>query len=93
MARTTEHVVAIGTSTGGTQALEEVLSALPRVAPGMVIVQHMPEKFTAAFAARLDSICEVEVREARSGDRVTQGRAFFSDALEYDEGAVVGSVR
>ena len=78
MARTTERVVAIGTSTGGTQALEEVLTTLPRVCPGMVIVQHMPEKFTAAFAARLDSLCEIEVREARHNDRVVPGRALIA---------------
>lgn len=76
--QTTERVVAIGTSTGGTQALEEVLSSLPRVCPGMVIVQHMPEKFTAAFAARLNTISRVEVREARSGDRVLPGRALIA---------------
>jgi two-component system chemotaxis response regulator CheB len=78
MARTTEHVVAIGTSTGGTQALEEVLTALPRVSPGLVIVQHMPEKFTAAFAARLNSLCQVEVKEAATGDRVVPGRALIA---------------
>ena len=58
-----EHVVAIGTSTGGTQALEAVLSALPVASPGIVIVQHMPEKFTTAFAQRLDGLCRIEVRE------------------------------
>jgi len=78
LSRTTERVVAIGTSTGGTQALEEVLSALPRVSPGIVIVQHMPEKFTAAFAARLDSICRIAVKEAQHGDRVTPGRALIA---------------
>jgi two-component system chemotaxis response regulator CheB len=78
MARTTERVVAIGTSTGGTQALEQVLTALPRVSPGIVIVQHMPEKFTAAFAARLDSLCEINVREAQNGDRVIPGRALIA---------------
>jgi two-component system chemotaxis response regulator CheB len=78
MAQTTERVVAIGTSTGGTQALEEVLTSLPRVSPGIVIVQHMPEKFTAAFAARLDSLCEIEVREARNNDRVVPGRALIA---------------
>ena len=76
--RTTERVVAIGTSTGGTLALEEVLTALPRVTPGIVIVQHMPEKFTAAFAARLNGLCQIEVREARHGDRVLQGRALIA---------------
>jgi two-component system chemotaxis response regulator CheB len=75
---TTDRIVAIGTSTGGTQALEAVLSALPRVTPGIVVVQHMPEKFTTAFAERLDSICQVEVREAREGDRVITGRALVA---------------
>jgi len=75
---TTQRVVAIGTSTGGTQALEVVLSALPRVSPGIVVVQHMPEKFTTAFAARLDRVCEVEVREAEDGDRVLPGRALIA---------------
>lgn len=78
MTQTTERVVAIGTSTGGTQALEEVLTALPRVSPGIVIVQHMPEKFTAAFAARLDSLCKITVKEAENNDRVVQGRALIA---------------
>jgi two-component system chemotaxis response regulator CheB len=78
MTQTTERVVAIGTSTGGTQALEEVLTTLPRVSPGIVIVQHMPEKFTAAFAARLNGLCEIEVREAQNNDRVMQGRALIA---------------
>ena len=78
MARTTDMVVAIGTSTGGTQALETVLAALPRVCPGIVAVQHMPEKFTEAFARRLDSVCQVEVREAKSGDRVMPGRVLIA---------------
>jgi two-component system chemotaxis response regulator CheB len=78
MTQTTERVVAVGTSTGGTQALEEVLTALPRVCPGIVIVQHMPEKFTAAFAARLDGLCQIAVREAQHGDRVVPGRALIA---------------
>jgi len=78
MAETTERVVAIGTSTGGTQALETVLTALPQVSPGIVIVQHMPEKFTGAFAARLNDLCRIEVREARSGDRVLPGLALIA---------------
>lgn len=78
LTQTTERIVAIGTSTGGTQALETVLTALPRVSPGIVIVQHMPEKFTASFAARLDAVCEIEVREARNGDRVMPGRALIA---------------
>jgi two-component system chemotaxis response regulator CheB len=76
--KTTERVVTIGTSTGGTLALEEVLTALPRVTPGIVIVQHMPEKFTAAFAERLNKICQLEVKEARHGDRVLPGRALIA---------------
>ncbi|HJV50207.1 MAG TPA: chemotaxis response regulator protein-glutamate methylesterase [Noviherbaspirillum sp.] len=78
MTQTTERVVAIGTSTGGTQALEEVLTALPRVSPGIVIVQHMPEKFTAAFAERLNSICQIDVKEAQNNDRVLPGRALIA---------------
>ncbi|NQD79795.1 protein-glutamate methylesterase/protein-glutamine glutaminase [Phytopseudomonas seleniipraecipitans] len=78
MARTTERVVAIGTSTGGTQALEYILTRLPRVCPALVIVQHMPERFTAAFAERLNGLCELEVLEARHGDRVVPGRALIA---------------
>lgn len=78
LAKTTERIVAIGTSTGGTQALETVLTALPRVCPGMVIVQHMPEKFTAAFADRLNSLCRIEVKEAQNNDRVMPGRALIA---------------
>jgi len=78
MAVTTETFSAIGTSTGGTQALEFVLAALPRTCPGLVVVQHMPEQFTAAFAERLNTICEIEVREARTGDRVLAGRALIA---------------
>ncbi|MDZ4194440.1 MAG: chemotaxis response regulator protein-glutamate methylesterase [Pseudomonas sp.] len=78
MAHTTERVVAIGTSTGGTQALEHILTALPRVCPGIIIVQHMPERFTAAFAERLNGLCQIEVLEARHGDRVMPGRALIA---------------
>jgi len=78
MAQTTERVVAMGTSTGGTQALEAVLTALPRVSPGIVIVQHMPEKFTAAFASRLDGLCRIAVKEAEHNDRVVPGRALIA---------------
>lgn len=78
MAMTTERIVAIGTSTGGTQALEAVLTKLPAVCTGMVIVQHMPEKFTAMFAERLNGLCQVEVKEAANGDRVTPGRALIA---------------
>jgi two-component system chemotaxis response regulator CheB len=78
MSRTTERIVALGTSTGGTQALEQVLSALPAVTPGIVIVQHMPPVFTATFAARLDSLCQITVKEARNNERVTPGQALIA---------------
>lgn len=78
MAKTTDQLIAIGTSTGGTQALEAVLTRLPSTCLGIVLVQHMPEKFTAMFAERLNSICEIEVREARNGDRVVPGRALIA---------------
>jgi len=78
LVKTTEQVVAIGTSTGGTQALEIVLSKLPATAPGIVVVQHMPEKFTAMFAERLNNLCQIEVREAKNGDRVMPGRALIA---------------
>lgn len=78
LSKTTERVIAIGTSTGGTQALELVLSALPRTVPGIVIVQHMPEKFTEMFAKRLDSICDIRVQEAKNNDRVMPGLALIA---------------
>jgi len=78
LAQIPERIVAIGASTGGTQALEAVLKRLPRGCPGLVIVQHMPERFTAAFAQRLDSICAIEVREAVDRDRVAPGRALIA---------------
>jgi two-component system chemotaxis response regulator CheB len=78
MIQTTDRVVALGTSTGGTQALEVVLTSLPRVTPGIVIVQHMPEKFTAAFAERLNSLCQIEVKEAQNNDRVVNSRALIA---------------
>lgn len=76
--RTTEKVVAVGASTGGTEALRIFLQALPYDAPGLVIVQHMPQGFTAAFARRLDSICRVDVKEAADGDTVVPGRALIA---------------
>ena len=78
LGQTSEQIVAIGTSTGGTQALEAVLTALPRVCAGIVIVQHMPEVFTEAFAQRLNSLCEIEVLEAKNNDRVIPGRALIA---------------
>ncbi|UJW74924.1 protein-glutamate methylesterase/protein-glutamine glutaminase [Rhizobium sp. SL42] len=78
MARTTEMVVCVGASTGGTEALREMLERLPANAPGIVIVQHMPERFTAAFAKRLNSLCEVEVKEAVDGDPVLRGHVLIA---------------
>ncbi|WP_293761220.1 chemotaxis response regulator protein-glutamate methylesterase [uncultured Aquitalea sp.] len=78
MFQTTERIVAIGTSTGGTQALETILTKLPRTCPGLAIVQHMPEKFTASFADRLNRLSEIEVKEAATGDRILPGRALIA---------------
>ncbi len=78
MIRTTEKVVVVGASTGGTEALREFLEALPSDAPGIVIVQHMPEKFTASFAARLDQLCRINVKEAEHNDSVIRGQALIA---------------
>ncbi len=78
LTRTTEQVVCIGASTGGTESLREVLTALPPDSPGIVIVQHMPERFTAAFARRLDGLCKVDVKEAQDGDQVIAGRVLIA---------------
>lgn len=72
------NVVAIGASTGGTEALHLVLQAMPVDAPGFVVVQHMPEGFTSAFARRLNELCKMEVKEAIDGDRVVAGRALIA---------------
>ncbi len=76
--KTTHKVIAIGASTGGTQAIEYVLRAMPPTAPGIVIVQHMPEHFTTSFAQRLDELCAIEVREAVHNDSVIPGRALIA---------------
>jgi two-component system, chemotaxis family, protein-glutamate methylesterase/glutaminase len=78
MVETTEKVIAIGASTGGTEALRVVLEALPADCPGIVIVQHMPELFTRAFAGRLDSVCSISVKEAETNDTVLRGRALLA---------------
>jgi len=78
MSSTTDRITVIGTSTGGTQALEAVLINLSRTCPGIAVVQHMPEKFTAAFAKRLDSVCAVDVKEAETGDRLIPGRVLIA---------------
>jgi two-component system chemotaxis response regulator CheB len=76
--KTTHKVIAIGASTGGTIAIEKILIEMPLNIPGIVIVQHMPEYFTASFANRLDSICKIEVREAKDGDTAVPGLALIA---------------
>ncbi len=78
MIQTTEKVVVVGASTGGTEALKIFLEDLPLNSPGIVIVQHMPEGFTKAFAKRLDSICKITVKEAENGDAVLRGHALIA---------------
>jgi two-component system chemotaxis response regulator CheB len=78
LVQTTHKVIAVGASTGGTRAIEAVLSTMPVTSPGTVIVQHMPENFTTSFARRLNKICPMEVREARDNDRVVPGVAFIA---------------
>lgn len=78
LSRTTNKIIALGSSTGGTQALECVLSSLPAESPGIVIVQHMPESFTRSFAERLNTVCAIEVKEAEDGDAVLPGRALLA---------------
>jgi two-component system chemotaxis response regulator CheB len=78
LVQTTHKVIAIGASTGGTKAIEAVLVGMPPTAPGVVIVQHMPEHFTTSFAKRLDEICPLEVREARDNDHVVPGVALIA---------------
>ncbi|MDR3567978.1 MAG: chemotaxis response regulator protein-glutamate methylesterase [Syntrophobacteraceae bacterium] len=78
MAETTEKVVVVGASTGGTEALRVLLESLPLNAPAIAIVQHMPEHFTAAFARRLDGICRINVKEAENNDTMIRGRALIA---------------
>ena len=78
MIKTTEMVVAVGASTGGTEALRVFLQALPVDSPGIVIVQHMPEFFTRSFADRLNDICDINVQEAKNGDSVIRGKALIA---------------
>lgn len=78
LAETTNKILAIGASTGGTEALKDVLMGLPRNAPGTIIVQHMPANFTGPFAERLNGLCAMEVREAKNGDSITPGVALIA---------------
>ncbi len=102
-----EKIIAIGASTGGTEALLQVLEQMPENCPGIVAVQHMPEGFTAAFAKRLDGICRIGIKEAADGDKVVPGRAYIAPGnrhtlvrrigpgyfLEVREGALVSRHR
>jgi two-component system chemotaxis response regulator CheB len=83
MVETTEKVVMVGASTGGTEALRIFLEALPADAPGILIVQHMPEKFTASFAARLNGLCRVSVKEAQNGDSVIRGQVLIAPGNKH----------
>lgn len=83
MTKTTNKVVAIGASTGGTEALASVLSSLPANSPGIVIVQHMPELFTRSFAERLNNLSAVSVKEAEDGDTVSPGRALLAPGNKH----------
>ena len=71
-------IIAIGASTGGTEAIREILTQFPAETPGIVIVQHLPPGFTASFAARLDSLCRIRVKEAQDGDLITPGQALIA---------------
>jgi len=78
LSETTDKIIVIGASTGGTEALRKVLSEMPAISPGVLIVQHMPEKFTTAFAGHLNEISAMEVREAKNGDRLRNGLALLA---------------
>ena len=81
--KTTEIVISVGASTGGTEALREFLEEMPVDAPGIVIVQHMPEHFTRSFAERLNDLCQISVKEAEDGDAVLQGRALIAPGNKH----------
>ena len=83
MIRTTEKILVIGASTGGTEALKVFLQALPHDAPGTVIVQHMPENFTKAFANRINKACKITVKEAENNDTVMPGHAFIAPGNKH----------
>ncbi len=78
LTKTTNKIIAIGASTGGTEALKDVLTQFPPNTPGIMIVQHMPAKFTTSFAERLDSLCQIRVKEAEDGDAVVPGTALLA---------------
>lgn len=74
----TDRLVLIGASTGGTEALKEVLMRMPERSPGILVVQHMPEMFTASFAKRLDGLCRIHVKEAEDGEKIQAGTAYIA---------------
>jgi two-component system chemotaxis response regulator CheB len=81
--RVTERIVCIGVSTGGTEALNDVLEVLPPNCPGILIVQHMPQGFTAAFAKRLNGVCAINVKEAEDGETVQPGHAYIAPGARH----------
>lgn len=83
--KTTNKIIAIGASTGGTDAIREVISKLPANSPPVVIVQHMPQNFTKAFADRLNSICEVQVKEAVDGEYLATGKVLIAPGNQHME--------
>jgi two-component system chemotaxis response regulator CheB len=83
LSKTSNKVVAIGASTGGTKAIQSILKSMPVNAPGIVIVQHMPQRFTKSFADRLDTICDIQVKEAENSDRVIPGRAIIAPGNKH----------
>jgi two-component system, chemotaxis family, protein-glutamate methylesterase/glutaminase len=83
MIKTTEKVIAVGASTGGTEALTVFLTSFPHDSPGIVIVQHMPEQFTKSFANRLDELCDISVKEAEDNDTVIRGRALIAPGNKH----------
>ncbi|MGZ5271270.1 MAG: chemotaxis-specific protein-glutamate methyltransferase CheB, partial [Ramlibacter sp.] len=90
-----DRIIAIGASTGGTEAIREILTALPPELPGLVITQHMPAGFTASFAARLDQLSRLRVKEAADGDRILQGHAYVAPGgrhLSIERSAMGGYV-
>lgn len=83
MVQTTEKVIVVGASTGGTEALKVFLETMPLDTPGIVIVQHMPENFTSAFSKRLDGLCRISVKEAEDGDTIIRGRALIAPGNKH----------
>ena len=79
----TDKIIVVGASTGGTEAIRTFLQGMPKNSPGIVVVQHMPEKFTFSFAERLNQICDIDVKEAEKGDTVEQGKAIIAQGNKH----------